>query len=242
MESAYRRELQRVTEEMQRNYLRKITAVYERGLSGDAFNDEMNKVLKRLADKWTQGFDSRAEQIARRFTHRIDRHTAKVLQAQFKKISADYKARQVIGVNQTLLTAVENNVALIKSIPVQLHNRISAVAVTSFSHNRDLQFMTKVINESCGVSKRRAALIARDQANKITNELAVQRSLAVGVTRGIWQHVPGTYSSRKTHLAMDGQEFDLTQGLYDSDVGRFVKPGELIACNCRYMAVIPGID
>ena len=37
-----------------------------------------------------------------------------------------------------------------------------------------------------------------------------------GATKGRWIHVPGRYSSRITHVHMDGEVFDLNVGLYDS--------------------------
>ncbi len=38
---------------------------------------------------------------------------------------------------------------------------------------------------------------------------------------------------------MNGKRFRLDEGLYDSAVGRKVLPGELVACNCTFRAVIP---
>ncbi len=61
----------------------------------------------------------------------------------------------------------------------------------------------------------------------------------LGVKVGIWVHVPGKYTSRATHRAMHGKPFLLSEGLYDSAVGRKVLPGELVACQCEYRAFVP---
>lgn len=240
VEAAYRRELQRLIDAMQKDVLNRITPLYEKGLSEEALDNELKKVIAGLADTWDSRFDREAARISKKFLRQLDQHTASTLHAQFKTINADYKARRTMEVDTILQKAVERNVALIKSIPEQFHRRVQAMAASSLSHNRDLHFLKKSLQGVFEITQKRAELIARDQANKVTNDLAVQRSLAVGITEGIWQHVPGKYSSRKTHLKMDGQKFDLSQGLYDSDAGQFVKPGELIACNCRYRPVIPG--
>lgn len=227
---------------MQKDAYTRIVAVYEKNLSDEELLTELNEVINSLEDRWNSRFDREAEKIAKRFIRQIDQRTASTINAQLKTINADYKARRTMKIDQVMQAAIEQNVSLIKSIPEQFHRRVQAMAVTSLSHNRDLHFLKKSLQSSFDISKKRAELIARDQANKVTNNLAVQRSLAVGITHGIWQHVPGKYSSRKTHLKMDGQKFELSQGIYDTDAGQYVKPGELVACNCRYMAVIPGLD
>lgn len=89
------------------------------------------------------------------------------------------------------------------------------------------------------ITKRRAKLIARDQSNKATQAIRSIEAKELGITEGVWVHVPGAKSSRKTHMQMNGKRFRLDEGLYDSAVGRKVLPGELVACNCTFRAVIP---
>ena len=72
-------------------------------------------------------------------------------------------------------------------------------------------------------------------------EMALKREVReeLGITEGIWVHVPGRYTSRKTHMAMNGKRFKLSEGLYDSDVGKKVVPGECPFCRCVYRSVLP---
>ena len=67
----------------------------------------------------------------------------------------------------------------------------------------------------------------------------VARYLEMGITRAIWMHRPGAKNPRPTHMAMYGLEFDLNVGLFDSDVGRNVLPGELPGCHCTMRPVLP---
>jgi hypothetical protein len=46
--------------------------------------------------------------------------------------------------------------------------------------------------------------------------------------------ITGAKEPRQTHLAMSGKRFKLSEGLYDSAVGRTVKPAELINCHCTF--------
>ena len=85
-----------------------------------------------------------------------------------------------------------------------------------------------------GVTERKAQLIAMDQTNKATQELELAQSRELGIKTGTWVHIPGEKTSRKSHEEMDGKEFDLDEGLFDYEVGKNVKPGELPYCRCTY--------
>lgn len=61
---------------------------------------------------------------------------------------------------------------------------------------------------------------------------------SLGVTRGIWIHTSAGKTYRETHVKMDGKEFDLSKGLYDSAVGDYVFPGSLPNCRCTYRPVL----
>ena len=102
-----------------------------------------------------------------------------------------------------------------------------------------LQHLIETIDQR---TKERTNLLARDQSNKVTQTYAVVNAQAVGATKGKWIHVPGKYSSRITHIHMDGKVFDLNAGLYDNDVGKYVKPGELPYCQCQFSVLLPGFD
>ena len=83
--------------------------------------------------------------------------------------------------------------------------------------------------------------IARDQTSKAVQALAECTDRDLGLTEGIWVHMPGRLSSRVTHIAMgrDGKPFKLEEGKYDPAVGMKVKPAELYGCMCTYRVVVP---
>lgn len=90
-----------------------------------------------------------------------------------------------------------------------------------------------------GFSADRARNVAIDQTNKITQGIARANDSELGVTQGIWIHVPGQYTSRETHKAMHGKRFDLNRGLFDSEAGRYTFPSLEPFCRCTYRPVIP---
>lgn len=85
----------------------------------------------------------------------------------------------------------------------------------------------------------RAQRVALDQTNKVTQFIARANMESIGCTQGRWLHVPGAKESRETHEAMDGKLFDLTKGLWDSDVNEYVLPGQLPFCRCKSLPVLP---
>lgn len=126
--------------------------------------------------------------------------------------------------------AAEQNASLIKSIGEESINRASNAIAGSIQRGGSRAELFEDLAKGYGITKRRAALIAIDQGNKITEQLAIHKMQSAGIKQGVWIHSHGDKVPRKTHLRFDGKVFDLDKGLYDSQVGRYVKPGELINC------------
>lgn len=126
--------------------------------------------------------------------------------------------------------AAEQNASLIKSIGEDSINRASNAIASSIQRGGSRAELFEDLAKGYGITKRRAALIAIDQGNKITEQLAIHKMQSAGIKQGVWIHSHGDKVPRKTHLRFDGKVFDLDKGLYDSQVGRYVKPGELINC------------
>lgn len=85
----------------------------------------------------------------------------------------------------------------------------------------------------------RASRVAIDQVNKIQQGVIRANDAEMGITQGIWVHVPGQWTSRESHIQMSGKKFELDQGIYDPDVRKYVHCAELPYCRCIYRAVIP---
>lgn len=135
--------------------------------------------------------------------------------------------------------AAEQNASLIKSIGEESINRASNAIAGSIQRGGSRAELFEDLAKGYGITKRRAALIAIDQGNKITEQLAIHKMQSAGIKQGVWIHSHGDKVPRKTHLRFDGKVFDLDKGLYDSQVGRYVKPGELINCTCTFSPVVP---
>ena len=228
-ELQYRRVLEELITKMQKAVEQEITQYYNNELAIDAAAVRWVQIMKALRLKWYREFDVKGRELAK-----------------WMVITPSYTTAQ----KQLISEIVAENVGMIQSIPQQYLRGIQKVTTGVFKRGGDRATLTKYLEKvlKCVVDKEnkkirhRAVLIARDQTNKATQQFAVANAQALGATKGRWIHVPGKYSSRKTHIEMNGKIFPLSDGLYDKDVHRNVKPGELIYCNCQFEVLMPGFD
>lgn len=157
------------------------------------------------------------------------------LSAGAKNIAVNFQLGKVSA--DVYSAIVAENVDLIKSIPSRYFADVRQIVMRNVSAGRDLKTLALELNDRYNVTTRRAMVIARDQSNKAFEALSRAADFDSGVRYGIWIHVPGRLTVRDSHVKMHGKRFDLKKGLYDSEVGRYVLPGELILCNCTYRPI-----
>lgn len=177
-----------------------------------------------------------------------DRHSEKWTRARFGSIPrpaaehvADFQKRQlnaalraavavdVIGAEPWLAPAVAEftaeNVALIKTIPSVYFDNLEKSLASQIADGVRWEEMSEGIENTYGVAKSRAELIARDQAGKFYGDLNRVRQVELGITRGVWQTVNDN-RVREEHVERDGVSFDWSEGI-DGET-----PGEPVLCRC----------
>ncbi len=137
---------------------------------------------------------------------------------------------------------IKENTSLIQSIGANYHKSVEKIILEGYKRGKDLDYIVKALEKRFDISKDKAVRIAVDQTNKITQQTALHRAKEAGIKKGKWNHVPGKFSSRPSHVAMNGKTFDLEKGMYDKDVGRNIQPAELVYCRCNFRLVIPGLE
>lgn len=245
-ELEYRRKLQDLLHEMQEDVKKELTAYLKKNTAQDSDNDTWAQIMKWLRKKWYKRYDEKSREFAKWITDKTRKRTSAQVMRKLKQMGMTLKPHYSKQDKEMIREITSNNVALIKSIPQQYLYTVQQAVNNAFITGFDMQSVTETINEILTPidekSNNRAALLARDQINKTTQQFAIFEAKSVGATKGRWIHVPGKYSSRITHIKMNGQTFNLDDGLYDSDVHRNVKPGELIYCNCQFYVLVPGFD
>jgi uncharacterized protein with gpF-like domain len=243
--ATYRRVLESLIKQMSDEVSDVVLAEYgsmEKRIVMDAWRSpaqRMNDKLVALMKKWNARFQKWALPIATKFCKDIWSRTKHNRIAALKDLGIAITLNPSRLSDERFQAIVYENVQLIQSIPSIYLDKVAGVVQRSISAGFDVGSLADELQNVYGVTERRAKMIANDQTSKATQALTMLTDKDLGFTHGVWIHVPGKYSSRPTHVVMQGKEFDLNVGLYDSEVDKDILPGELINCRCTYRPVIP---
>lgn len=138
-----------------------------------------------------------------------------------------WKAKQAVWVAQ--------NTALIKTIPSQHMERVQVILREGVMQGKTPAQIAKEIQEVSGITKRRAAVIARDQTGKANAALSEARMHEIGIDEYIWV-TSHDERVRPTHRASDGKKYSFKTG---SPHVHGLNPGQDILCRCWARPVFP---
>jgi uncharacterized protein with gpF-like domain len=244
----YRKRLLALIEAMHKDVMREVLRAYKATpphalLAKDASPAVANRaVMKALSRKWGKTFADAAEKIAAHFADQVLKHNDFALKTTLRKAGFSVKFQMTRPANDAYRAVIGENVGLIKSIPSQHLADVEGMVMRSVQHGRALGDLSKDLQGRFGVTKRRAALIARDQNNKATAIMNKIRKLDLGIKKSRWIHTAASKHPRESHEDMNGTLFDTAEGCFDKEYGDFVQPGELINCGCIAEGIIPGMD
>lgn len=249
IEQEYHRKIKKLVKEMDKSLYWWLRAEYRKAegeitTASDGALGDMQTKMRQLTRQWEKKYSETARQMAKWFAGEIQGYETRNLQNQFKKadlaslgfdLKFSYHSRRERAIFNSI---VEQNVNLIKSIASQHLTQVKGVVLRGIETGHDLGRMTEDLRDTFGVTERRAAMIARDQTAKASNNLSRQRLLDYGVTKGKWLHTSSGKTYRDSHVEMDGEIYDIEQGCYDPDYGDYIQPGELVNCHCICIPVI----
>lgn len=242
IEAAYRKRLDALVTEMAKSAAYWISAAYranEPEMAQDASPArELIAVMKRLGRKWERRFDEAAPELAAYFATAASERSDAALRAILKRAGFAVDFNMTRAANDAYQAVVGENVSLIKSIPSEYFTEVEGLVLRSVQIGRDIGGLTQDLQARYEITKRRAALIARDQNNKATAVINRVRQKELGVTKAVWMHSGGGKKPRPGHVAYSGKEYDIEKGAYID--GAWILPGELINCRCVSRSVIPG--
>lgn len=249
IEAEYRRRLDALIREMAASVEYWLTSTYRQNTPRIIAEDEtpadaLRRSMKDLSKRWLKRFDEMSTKLAEHFTQSVEKRST----AAMKKIMKDGGWTvffQITPAMRDVIDAtVHENVALIKSIPQQYLSQVEGIVMRGVQNGRDLGVVSKELQERLGVTRRRAALISRDQNNKATASLSRARQLELGLDEAVWVHSGGGREPRPTHLKAGREQtrYKISEGWYDTAVGHKIQPGELINCKCVGRPVIKGFS
>lgn len=202
---------------------------------------DLRREMRALSRQWQSNFDEAAPKLAAYFATAASERTNGALERILDEAGFSVEFKMTRTAREVYNALIAENVGLIKSIASQHLTQVEGMVMRSVIEGRKLDDLAKGLEEQFGVTKRRAALIARDQNNKATAIITRVRQQELGITEAIWMHSGGGAHPRPTHVANDGQRFVIAEGWYDPAERKRIWPGMLINCRCISRSVIPGL-
>lgn len=176
---------------------------------------------------------------------------ARIAANQTSAVNKDAVSRQlraVLGVDifvaeprlgETLTASVLENVGLIKSVPRRFFDDVEQTVLRQFRTGQRASDIAPEISERFGVSRKRAAFIARDQVSKLNGDLTRMRQVELGIPGYIWRtsldervrgseegSLFGPKTGARGHAKLEGtrQSWDKPP-IVDERTGRVAHPG-----------------
>lgn len=258
VEARYRRELDKWVTALHKSLVYWITAQWRANpppsMAQDAgfesFRDgspanAMRRAIHRMSRRWLKAFDQGAPDLAKYFADKAAGATDVQLKDVLKKAGFTVEFKATAEVNNAMQAAIGENVGLIRSIASEHLTQVEGLVMRHMQVGRDLGGLTEALTERFDITKRRAAFIAQDQANKMTAVINQTRQRELGITMARWRHSGAGKHPRVSHQAAGradggkGKLFDVSKGC-EID-GEFILPGQLPRCRCTCQSVIPGL-
>lgn len=198
--------------------------------------ERLKQLLAAAQTKLASALDERSiERLATQYAARTVDYQKSELSRQTKAaLGADVFVADR-GLKALTAGFVAENVQLIKSIPEQLHAQVAAASLRALQNATPNKRFAQEIEDTFGVAKRRARLIARDQIGKLMGQVAAQRQRALGVTHYIWRTVNDD-RVRDEHKDREGKTY-----AYEGKDAADELPGEAIQCRCFAEPIFDGI-
>lgn len=248
IEVEYRKKLYALIDAMARSAEYWIAAAYRKNEPVLAQDETPAETLRKQVDKlkrqWFKRFDEASDDLAKWFAQSAAQRSSASLKSILKRGGFTVELKLTSAVRDVVQASVAENVALIKSIPQNYFTQIEGSVMRSVTAGRDLAQLTDELQQHYGVTRRRAALIARDQNNKATAAVTRARQQDAGIKEAIWVHSGGGKHPRKSHLkaGRDRVRYQVAEGWFDPEVQKRIWPGELINCRCVARAVVKGFS
>ena len=248
IEALYRQRLIKLIECMDKSVAYWLRASYRKNepkiAQDESPADALRRSIRKLTARWLRSFDRMAGELAEYFATAVKDRSDAALKKILKDGGWTVEWRMTPAMRDIRDATVHANVQLIKSIPREYLGQVEQIVMRSVQTGRDLGQVSTDLQERLGVSKRRAALIARDQNQKASAAFTRARQIEIGVDEAVWVHSGGGKVPRPSHVkaGRDKQRYNVREGWFDPHEKKYILPGTLINCRCVSRAVIQGFN
>lgn len=232
----YREEMIAMMDEMRSDLIQDVVKPYRSEIAMDGILDWMGHVMDSLVDKWQDRLNGLSEKIASELVGKSKTHYDKRLHNMLRKRGFTVNFRHTKYVEDQAKIALEENVALIKSIGNQYLDKVRSAVWRSVKNGYDLESLVKQLKEIDGVEDRRAKNIAKDQCAKLNQAFENARAQELGITDAIWIHSGASKEPRASHKKATGTRYKIEEGCFID--GEFIQPAWKINCHCRAKLIV----
>lgn len=201
--------------------------------------EQMQLEFAKLVERWQGKFDEMAPTVAESFLKNQFQGTDNAMRQALRDAGWSVEFTLTPAMRDAFEASLAENVGLIRSIPAKYLQEVEGIVMRNYTSGRNVRAMAEEIRGRYKVASNRAWLIARDQSNKSSAVVQRARQLELGIKQSIWMHSHAGRTPRPTHVAMDGKRYDVSIGMWDSAVQKYVFPGEEINCRCQGRSVLP---
>ena len=155
-------------------------------------------------------------------------------------------------VTATVKADIKKNILLLDEIDRAHVDQVYEAALRSILAGRDMSMLYNILVQMCGVTKRRAAEIARLTTNNASSLMDRERLKSLGIKQVLWIYsgAPCEVNPKKptvqenqqnaAHIAASGKTFDVRKGMFLG--GKWTWPGVEPGCKCVLRPVIAGFS
>jgi len=172
---------------------------------------------------------------------RVTEWNGNQLNAQVQKVVKVNLYDSPTGLSEHLELFVSDNVKLIKSVAFGQLEDLKGVVTRGARAGLRHTEVAKQIEQQFGVTKRRAAVIARDQVGKLNGEMNQLRQQNLGVRRYRWSSSQDE-RVRDSHRKLNGTiQLWSTPPVVNERTGERGHPGQPIQCRCSAIPIIDDV-
>lgn len=243
LEIAYRQKLVALVDAMQEDLTKKLLGTYkanEPEMAADMSPAmELRRAMRKLKRKWQRRFDDASDELAEYFATAATDRADGALEHILRKAGFTVRFKLTPAMNDAYQATIGENVGLIRSIASEHLTQVEGHVMRAVQAGHDLHTLSNELQAQFGVTKDRAAFIARDQSSKAVAVTTRVRQTEMGLKTAVWLHSSAGKHPRPSHVAMSGKVYDVSKGAYLE--GKWTWPGVEINCRCVSRIVIPGL-
>lgn len=208
-----------------------------------------NRLINKLQKRYEKFFNEKAKISAKQMVNGADKTSKTSLHSSLEKLSGGLSIKTDIlttDLREVLKATVQENVALIKTVPQEYLGRVRGIMMRSIiqPNNRGLEGVKedvhKLLKPYAKRIRNKARNITLDQTRKTYNNLNKGRMEAVGLKKFQWVHSGGGEKPRELHLfELNGKIFSFDNlPIIDERTGERGIPGQAINCRCSLLPII----